>query len=216
MEDKRVLIYGDSNTHGYRVSDGLRYSKEERWTGICQQITQGKIEILEEGLNGRTTCFDEDGMEFRNGLQYIQPCIRTHLPLDMVCVMLGSNDLKAAFRLTAEEIAGQAARVLARAREVVESKYPHSPCEYLLISPIEAGQELLDGPFGWEFEGLLTIKKSKEFALCFAKEAQDHDFLFFDAAKYAAAGKIDGLHMDVANHRKLGEAMGRWLLAHYA
>ena len=155
-------------------------------------------------------------MEFRNGLQYIQPCIRTHLPLDMVCVMLGSNDLKAAFRLTAEEIAGQAARVLARAREVVESKYPHSPCEYLLISPIEAGQELLDGPFGWEFEGLLTIKKSKEFALCFAKEAQDHDFLFFDAAKYAAAGKIDGLHMDAANHRKLGEAMGRWLLAHYA
>ncbi len=72
--------------------------------------------------------------------------------------------------------------------------------------------------FGWEFEGLLTIKKIKGIRPLFRKkEAQDHDFLFFDAAKYAAAaGKIDGLHMDAANHRKLGEAMGRWLLAHYA
>lgn len=215
MEKKRVLIYGDSNTHGYRVSDGLRFPRAERWTGVCQQIVSEKIEILEEGLNGRTTCFDEEGMEFRNGLQYIQPCIRTHLPLDMVCVMLGSNDLKAVFGLPPEEIAFQAAKVLARAREVVVSKYPKSPCEYLLISPIEVGKELLTGPFGWEFEGKLTIQKSKSFAACFAEEARNNDFLFFDAAKYAAAGKIDGLHMDVENHKRLGEAMGRWLLSHY-
>ncbi len=216
MEQKRVLIYGDSNTHGYRVSDGLRFPKTERWTGICQEIVSDKIEILEEGLNGRTTCVDEEGMEFRNGMQYIQPCIRTHLPLDMVCVMLGSNDLKAVFRLTPEEIALQAARVLARAREVVQSKYPDSLCEYLLISPIEVGRELLTGPFGWEFEGELTIEKSKRFRICYEEEARKQGFLFFDAAKHAAAGKIDGLHLDAENHKKLGEAMGYWLLAHYA
>lgn len=216
MERKRVLIYGDSNTHGYRVSDGLRFSQTERWTGICQQIVSEEIEILEEGLNGRTTCVDEAGMEFRNGLQYIQPCIRTHLPLDMICVMLGSNDLKSVFQLTPEEIASQAAKVLAKAREVARSKYPDSLCEYLLISPIEVGRELITGPFGWEFEGELTIAKSKRFAACFAEAARNQDFLFFDAAKYAAAGKIDGLHLDAENHRRLGEAMGRWLLAHYA
>lgn len=212
MERKRVLFYGDSNTHGYRVSDGLRYEKHERWTGICQEIVGERIEILEEGLNGRTTCFDEAGMEFRNGLQYIQPCIRTHLPLDMVCLMLGSNDLKAVFQLTAEEIAFYGAQVLAKARDVVLSKYPDSRCKYLLMSPIEAGPQLLDGPFSWEFEGQLTIEKSKSFARCFAAEAQKNGFLFFDAAKYAEAGKIDGLHLDGRNHRKLGEAVGKWLL----
>ena len=216
MERKKVLIYGDSNTHGYRVSDGLRFPKKERWTGICQQTASGRIEILEEGLNGRTTCFDEAGMEFRNGLQYIEPCIRTHLPLDMVCVMLGTNDLKAAFKMKPEEIASQAAGILTRAQKVVQSKYIDSGCEYLLISPIEVGRELLSGPFSWEFEGSLTIEKSKKFAACFAEEAARHGFLFFNAAKFARPGKIDGLHMDEENHRKLGQAMGQWLLAHYA
>lgn len=212
MERKRVLIYGDSNTHGFRVSDGLRFPKAQRWTGICQEMVAEKIEILEEGLNGRTTCFDEEGMEFRNGLAYIQPCIRTHLPLDMVCVMLGSNDLKAVFGQSVEEIAFHSGQILAKARDVVLSKYPGSPCKYLLISPIEVGDELLTGPFGWEFEGRLTIEKSKKFADCFAREAEKNGFLFFDGAKWARPGKIDGLHLDTENHRSLGLAMGRWLL----
>ena len=112
MEKKRILIYGDSNTHGFRVDNGLRYDAQTRWTGVCQRLLGDGYEILEEGLNGRTTCHDEFGMEFRNGLSYIEPCIRSHLPLDAVCVMLGSNDLKANFRQTASSIAENAAKVL--------------------------------------------------------------------------------------------------------
>ena len=66
MEKKRILIYGDSNTHGFRVDNGLRYDRNTRWTGVCQNLLGEEYEILEEGLNGRTTCHDDYGLEFRN------------------------------------------------------------------------------------------------------------------------------------------------------
>ncbi|MBR5316220.1 MAG: acylhydrolase [Firmicutes bacterium] len=212
MEKKRILIYGDSNTHGFRVEDGLRYDRDTRWTGVCQNILGDEYEILEEGLNGRTTCHDDYGMEFRNGLTYIEPCIRTHLPLDMVCVMLGSNDLKSCFGQTAESIAANAAKVLEKARWVVESKYPDADCKYVLISPPEIGPEMLIGPFSWDFDGVKTIETSKAFASCFQKVAEEKGFLFFDAAKHAKPGLIDGLHLDEENHEKLGQAIAKWFL----
>jgi len=211
MEKKRILIYGDSNTHGFRVDNGLRYDRNTRWTGVCQNLLGEEYEILEEGLNGRTTCHDDYGLEFRNGLTYIEPCIRTHLPLDMICVMLGSNDLKSCFHQTAESIAENAARVLDKARWVVEMKYPEADCRYVLISPPEVGDELLTGPFGWEFEGQKTIDTSKAFTSCFAEQASSKGFLFFDAAAYARPGTVDGLHLDAENHRKLGKGFADWI-----
>lgn len=220
-ENIRILIYGDSNTHGYRAEDGLRFGRHERWTGICQERLDKaaaagicpKAVILNEGLNGRTTCHDEFGMEFRNGLSYIEPCIRTHLPLDLVCVMLGSNDLKSEFHQSSAEIASNAAKVLEKARWVVQSKYPDSKCQFLLMSPIEVGLQIISGPFGWDFEGPETVEKAKEFASLYCAEASKHSFLFFDAAQYAVPGKEDGLHLDAENHRKLGEAFAAWLLS---
>ena len=211
MEKKRILIYGDSNTHGYRAEDGLRYEKDQRWTGICQTLTEDFAEILEEGLNGRTTHFREPFMEFRNGMEYIQPCIRTHLPLDMVCVMLGSNDLKKKFHQNGEEIAKSAAKVLERAKQVVHSKYPDSACLYTLLSPPAIGRELLGGPFVWDFDGERAIAESEKFSLYYERQAQQKGFLFFDASAVCEAGKADGLHLDEENHWKLGRAFAAWL-----
>lgn len=212
MEKKRVLIYGDSNTHGFRASDGLRYGPHVRWTGVCQDMVEDRIVILEEGLNGRTTCFREPFMEFRNGLDYIQPCVRSQMPLDMICIMLGSNDLKKNFHQDAASIAKNAARVLDRARRVVLSKYTDSLCKYVLMSPVEISEELAYGPFGYEFDGMRSVMESRRFRECFAAEAERMGFLFFDAASVAKPGPEDGLHLDEENHRKLGEAFGRWLL----
>lgn len=209
MEKKRILIYGDSNTHGFRVSDGLRYGPGERWTGICQTLLKDQVEILEEGLNGRMTCWSEPGMEFRNGLAYIEPCIRTHLPLDMVCVMLGSNDLKLP-DMTAEIIAENAAEVLEKARRIVLDKYPGSSCRYVLMAPVETGEELTEGPFSMDFD-VSAVEISKGFRQAFAAAAASHGFLYFDASACARPGKIDGLHLDRENHRKLGKAFAAWI-----
>lgn len=214
MEKKRILIYGDSNTHGFRIEDGLRFGSDIRWTGVCQNQLGKKYEILEEGLNGRTTCHDEWGMEFRNGLKYIEPCIRTHLPLDAVCVMLGSNDLKAEFGQTAEYIAKNAAEVLEKACQVVESKYPGRKCRYVLIAPVEVSEDLLNGPFGWDFQGQKAIDESRRFSECFRHQAEEHGFLYFDASVHARPGIIDGLHLDAENHGKLGRAFAEFLENH--
>ena len=211
MGKKRILIYGDSNTHGFRVDNGLRFAKEVRWTGLCQLLLGTEYEILEEGLNGRTTCHDEFGMEFRNGLSYIEPCIRTHLPLDMVCVMLGSNDLKAVFHQNAESIAENAAKVLEKARWVVNSKYPGSTCRYVLISPPEVGAEVSCGPFAWDFEGQKTIDTSKAFASAYEQQARKRGFLFFDAAKHTRPCTIDGLHLDETGHKNLARGFSDWI-----
>lgn len=212
MDKKRILIYGDSNTHGFRVDNGLRFGPDVRWPGVCQIRLGDYYEILEEGLNGRTTCHDEFGMEFRNGLSYIEPCIRTHLPLDVVCVMLGSNDLKAEFQQNAESIAENAAKVLEKARWVVDSKYPDNTCQYVLISPPEVGPEVVHGPFAWDFQGQKTIDTSKAFAGNFEVQARKKNFLFFDAAKHARPCYIDGLHLDPDNHKSLGEAFAAWVM----
>lgn len=209
MDKKKILIYGDSNTHGFRVSDGLRYGPDQRWTGVCQSLAAPRAEILNEGLNGRMTCFDEAGMAFRNGLAYIEPCIRTHLPLDMVCVMLGTNDLKLP-GMTAEIVAANAAKVLVKARQVAESKYPENACRYVLIGPIRVSSRLAEGPFGWEFCADAP-EISKGFSQAFADEARRCGALYFDASACAQSGPIDGLHLDAENHRKLGEAFAAWL-----
>ncbi|MGC2873275.1 GDSL-type esterase/lipase family protein [Ihubacter sp. mB4P-1] len=209
MGKKKILIYGDSNTHGFRVDNGLRYEPDERWTGVCQRFIAGKADLLEEGLNGRLTCFDEPGMSFRNGLAYIEACVRSHLPLDMICVMLGTNDLKLP-GMTAQIVARNAARVLEKAREVTLSKYPDKSCEYTLIAPVQIGGELTEGPFGCEF-ALSSIEVSKGFRQAFADEAQRCGFLYFDASQYARPGDVDGLHLDVENHQKLGRAFAAWL-----
>ena len=53
---EKIIFYGDSNTYGYdpRGFFGMRYPKEVRWTEIVRDRFKGKIEITEEGQNGRS------------------------------------------------------------------------------------------------------------------------------------------------------------------
>ena len=105
---KTILCYGDSNTFGFAVverPDG-RYPYEERWTGVLAAALGDGWRVIEEGLGGRTTVHNDpvEG-EFRNGKTYLLPCLLSHQPIDVVAIMLGTNDLKARFNLSAWDIA---------------------------------------------------------------------------------------------------------------
>ena len=102
---KTILCYGDSNTYGYNPANGLRYPKSVRWTGRLQELLGNNYMIIEEGCNGRTTIFDDPIDGWKNGLNYLKPCLNSHKPVDIVILMLGSNDLKQTFHASAEEIA---------------------------------------------------------------------------------------------------------------
>ena len=91
---KNVLCYGDSNTYGYIPETGLRYPKNVRWTGVLQNLLGKNFNVIEEGCNGRTTIFDDPIEGWKNGRDYLKPCLNSHKPIDIIIMMLGSNDLK--------------------------------------------------------------------------------------------------------------------------
>lgn len=209
---KRILLYGDSNTHGYRGSDHMRFEKPLRWTTIAGELAGEDFELINKGMNGRTACCGEPLYPFRNGLKYIEPCILSHLPLDMVCVMLGTNDLKREFGLSARDIAGNCGEVLKKAKAVMDRERPENTCKYLLMSPIEVSSDLSRSKWVDDYEGEVTIQKSKELSKCCAEVAEDEGFLFFDGALYGRPCTDDGIHLSGESHRSLGLAFGSYLI----
>ncbi len=105
---KTILCYGDSNTHGFNPATQGRFSLSERWTGVLMRELGSDYHVIEEGLGGRTTVWDDPIMESRNGRDYLLPCLWSHKPLDLVIIMLGTNDLKDRFSLTPFDIAAGA------------------------------------------------------------------------------------------------------------
>ena len=100
---KNILCFGDSNTWGYAPVTGERYPGHVRWTGVLQSCLGDDYFVIEEGLNGRTTVHNEPLRPHRNGASLLPVLLESHSPLDLVIVMLGTNDLKACFRQSALE-----------------------------------------------------------------------------------------------------------------
>ena len=124
MKLKTVLCYGDSNTFGYVPETGMRYPRDVRYPGRLQLLLGDEYSVIEEGCNGRTTIYDDPIDGWKNGLDYLRPCLNSHKPIDIVIMMLGSNDLKDTFRLTAKDIAESAGK-LAEAVKGVNENRPH-------------------------------------------------------------------------------------------
>jgi lysophospholipase L1-like esterase len=204
------MIYGDSNTHGYNAVDASRFDETIRWTGVCQSILGDDYVIVEEGLNGRNTCYNVPDMEFKNGLSTIIPITLSQLPLDVICVKLGSNDIDKFSKHTPEQIAADAARVLMLAKYTAEEKYPFHPRKYVLMAPLELTQEALTGEFA-EFYDEECIEIAKQLPAAYEAMAKKLGFMYFDANKYAKCGLPDGVHLDAENHVDLGKAFAAWV-----
>ena len=101
---KSILCYGDSNTYGLMPDSPDRYPRDVRWTGILQKKLGEDYYVIEEGLSGRTTLWDDPIEEHKNGKKYLLPCLDSHKPVDLVILMLGTNDLKTRFSLTPFDI----------------------------------------------------------------------------------------------------------------
>lgn len=197
---KTVLCFGDSNTYGYSPIDGTRFAKGVRWTSILQEELGVDYEVIEEGCNGRTTKFDDPYESWKNGLTYIKPCINSHKPVDIVIMMLGTNDLKKYFNLSAAEIA-QGAESLVRAIEEFSSEKGVKMPTIILVSPPVIGKGIATSCFGCDFDET-AITRSKEFAGYYEDVANRHGCVFVDAAKVVVSSKEDSLHLMPEEHRK--------------
>lgn len=119
---RTILCYGDSNTWGFDPATRTRFAPDVRWTGVLADRLGSEFRVIEEGLNGRTTRWDDPIETDHNGLTYLRPCAESHQPLDLIIVMLGTNDLKQRFNLSASDIAQSAAGVAEAAH-----RFAHGP-----------------------------------------------------------------------------------------
>ena len=103
--EKSVLCFGDSNTWGYIPLTAGRLLRSERWPGILQKSLGDSYYVIEEGLNGRATVFDEPFRDGRNARTTLLAVLESHAPLDLLIIMLGTNDLKHHLNVSAHESA---------------------------------------------------------------------------------------------------------------
>ena len=117
-----ILCYGDSNTYGYiPAGGGKRYDEDTRWTCRLQNQLGKEYHVIEEGCSGRTTDVDDPDAPWKNGMSGLLISLHSHKPIDMIILMLGTNDLKTVFHRDAETIAASAASVAEEAVRYLRS-----------------------------------------------------------------------------------------------
>jgi lysophospholipase L1-like esterase len=206
MVMKTILCYGDSITWGTNPeTGGTRHAFADRWPNVLKAGLGDGYEVIAEGMGGRTTAFDDFLVDAdRNGARLLPSIMHTHRPVDLVILMLGTNDMKPA-------TAGNAASAMLGMRRCVEIAQHHVPRlpdyvppKVIIVAPPHL-VETTDGFFAELFAG--GIAESKKLARYYAGLAIQLDCAFVDASRVAKASPIDGIHLDAANTRALGAAL---------
>lgn len=204
---KHVLCYGDSNTWGMEPMTGLRYDEHTRWTGRLQDILGSQWRIHEEGLNARTTIYDDPFKDFLNGRRMLSGIITSQKPLDAVILSLGTNDLKFVDAWHSAQGVLQLIDLI-RNHDIMYPgsvrAFSHEP-HIFVISPIEVDAKLALR------EGYSTLKYAHEQSTLFAKEfaavCAQRGVTMIDAAKVAKPSKRDCIHMDPQGHEALAQTI---------
>jgi lysophospholipase L1-like esterase len=205
---RTILCYGDSNTWGSDPDTGERFPEGVRWPGVLRRALGEGYHVIEEGLPGRTTVW-EDPIEgdHKNGKVYLRPCLESHRPIDLVTLMLGINDLKARFGSSASDIAQGAASLAEMALRSGCGPDGGAPV-VLIVAPPPVGRLT---HMAQMFAG--SERKSREFSGHYRHFAEQSGCEFLDAAEVIVSSDVDGIHLDAGEHRKLSEAVAARIMA---
>ncbi len=208
---RHVLCFGDSNTWGYDPAATaaspmpVRYAPEVRWTGILAKELGAAFRVIEEGQNGRTTVHDDPtAWANRNGRDYLPSCLESHKPVDLIILMLGTNDLKSMFQLAPGEIAAGAGILL---RTVFQSdagpgfKAPKA----LLVCPPAIGDLSKLPELAAKLMG--AREKSLKLPAYYEAVARQHGAEFFNSQEVVVPSEVDAIHLDARDHLALGRAL---------
>tara|TARA_R110002020_G_scaffold50908_5_gene144296 strand:- start:316 stop:963 length:648 start_codon:yes stop_codon:yes gene_type:complete len=204
---KTILAYGDSLTYGANPSGGPRHAYQDRWPSALEDGLSGKARVIAEGLGGRTTASDDwYAAADRNGARILPTLLESHSPLDLVIIMLGTNDLKPAICGSALEASFGMRRLVYIIRGHYAGRGEPVPQILLMAPPLIAQGENADmmGHFGGYAHGL---EQSRQFAEHYARRAEELGTGFFDAASVAKADPQDGVHLDADNTRAIGAGL---------
>lgn len=198
-----VLAFGDSNTWGYQPSSGLRYARDKRWPSLLDSMLGPNFHVVENGLNGRTTRLDEDGRADRNGLRLLPVTLEMATPLDIVIVMLGTNDLKPQYNQSAEDIGVSIAHVC---RTIKRHPNIDVACRIILVSPTLVTTQL--GPSTKNLASCFS--RSEQFSQVYQNVAEQLNIDFLDASSIVhteGAPDSDGVHWQAYQHHDFAKAL---------
>lgn len=206
---KHILCYGDSNTWGYNPVNGERYDAHTRWTGRLQDALGSEYRVIEEGLNARTTVYDDPFKPYLNGRDMLEGLLVSAKPLDLLIISLGTNDLKYTDAWHAAQGVGQ---LLDIARSI-DLRYPGAQPVFpngfraLVLSPIEIGEELAHR------EAYSTLKYGHQESLLFRGHfetmCQAKEAAFLDAASLTKPSPVDCIHMEPQGHAAIADAVAK-------
>lgn len=174
-----------------------------RWPGVLRAALGDGYEVIEEGLNGRTTVWDSPLSPHRNGSSYLTPCLLSHEPVDLVVIMLGTNDLKAIYGVGAAEIASGAGVLVDQALASLAGP-GGSPPRVLLVAPAPLGPATERSQV-WGFGDAMA--PSRQLATMYRIVAERKSVAYLDAGSVVQVSPLDGVHLDAAAHASLGAAM---------
>ena len=210
---KHIVCLGDSNTHGYCADPadcadgGIRFNESERWTRLLQEKLGEAYLVVEEGLSGRTTCFADPIHEGMSALDYITPCLKSHEFVDLLIIMLGTNDTKDRFGASAACIGIGMSRLVkkAQATECWGEKKPN----ILVIAPPPIGEGMLSSPVA-DTMGTTCVEKSREIARYYKEQCDLMGVSFLDAGAMGCEfNQVDYMHLTRKGHAILAENLAQ-------
>lgn len=206
---KNILCFGDSNTWGFipeSITESFprRHPHDVRWTGVLARELGEGFRIIEEGQNGRTTVHDDPFALVRNAKSVLPALLESHKPLDLVVLMLGTNDLKNVFGVSPSEIA-VGAKILAQTILSSDAGLSAKPPRLLLLCPPTIG-ELSHLP---DLEAKLTNAqaRSQQLPKHYEAVAAALGCAYLNTQEIITPSPVDGIHLDAAAHQKLGLAV---------
>ena len=198
-----ILCFGDSNTYGHDPVTCGRHARSIRWTGILQELLGPADYVIEGGFNGRTTIFEDPEKPYRRGDALLTYELKKNLPLDLLIIMLGTNDCKEVYKASPQIIADGMRRLVQQARSLFNEE--GSAADILVISPVHIKHGRVFTSFNTE-----SVEKSRQLFAAY-QAALGADCRLLDAAAWAQASEKDGVHMDAEDHRRFAENLAEWI-----
>lgn len=198
---KNILCFGDSNTYGLIAGTKDRYDEKIRWTGIlAEKLKDRGCHIIEEGLCGRTTIFDDPLRAGRRGTQLLPIILETHKPIDLIILMLGTNDCKIMNDATPQLIG------LGIRRLISQIKQETPEAKVLLVSPIFLGDGVWEEGYDPEFDEK-SVRVSRQLPQVYRKIAEEENLYYLAASDFAVPSEEDREHLDKEGHGRLAYAI---------
>lgn len=197
---KQILAFGDSNTWGLIPGSGERYPEHIRWTGILRKAAASYgYRVLEDGVCGRTTVFQDPYRSGRRGLDAIDR-YREADSLSAVILMLGTNDCKTVFRASPEQIGCGLEQCLIRFEQLIP------PEKILIVSPLLLGKDVWkpEKDPAFDKQSVRTCAALKDI---YRKIAERRGCAFLAASDHAEACHVDEEHLNAEGHEHLAAAI---------